>query len=167
MPATHIKPKRICELVSLFKVGIQRQVTRFKATAMKAILNTPAHCCPIHALNALPPTRPILLVARTSKDCVSRLYFSYRAEVEYIVGRRELGRRLRSDRTAMFPQDLCNVPATWLPVFFEVPEHCSQYCECSNGIAWLFECARGTLWDTWIEECIAEYLVDCGSRPKP
>ncbi|XP_045133589.1 uncharacterized protein LOC123517520 isoform X2 [Portunus trituberculatus] len=34
-------------------------------------------------------------------------------EVEYIVGRRELGRRLRSDRTAMFPQDLCNVPATW------------------------------------------------------
>ncbi|KAK8402483.1 hypothetical protein O3P69_000714 [Scylla paramamosain] len=53
------------------------------------------------------------------------------------------------------------------PVFFEVPEHCSQYCECSNGIAWLFVCARGTLWDTWIEECIADYLVDCGSRPNP
>ncbi|KAK8402482.1 hypothetical protein O3P69_000713 [Scylla paramamosain] len=53
------------------------------------------------------------------------------------------------------------------PVYFAVPEHCSMYCECSNGVAWQFSCPPGTLYDALSKECKFEYDVDCGARPNP
>ncbi|WP_432215025.1 chitin-binding domain-containing protein, partial [Salmonella enterica] len=33
------------------------------------------------------------------------------------------------------------------PVYLAVPENCLEYCECSNGVAWLFQCDVDQAWD--------------------
>ncbi|XP_050731276.1 peritrophin-1-like isoform X2 [Eriocheir sinensis] len=53
------------------------------------------------------------------------------------------------------------------PVFLPNPDDCSQYCECSNGYAWLFDCPPGTLFDEYSKRCIMEVDANCGSRPLP
>ncbi|XP_071524805.1 uncharacterized protein [Panulirus ornatus] len=61
----------------------------------------------------------------------------------------------------------CPFPDGPNPIFLPVPENCREYCECSDGIAWLFVCAPGTLFDAQLGLCNWEDLVDCYGRPTP
>ncbi|XP_050731280.1 uncharacterized protein LOC127005923 [Eriocheir sinensis] len=62
---------------------------------------------------------------------------------------------------------LCPAEDSADPVFLPVPEDCGEYCECSNGEAWLFFCPPGTLFDEKLSYCLVADSVDCGSRPIP
>ncbi|XP_042228085.1 uncharacterized protein LOC121870357 [Homarus americanus] len=53
------------------------------------------------------------------------------------------------------------------PVYLPVPENCKDYCECSKGTAWLFECGTDTLYNIEKETCDWAVNVDCGDRPIP
>nr|XP_053629650.1 uncharacterized protein LOC128686664 [Cherax quadricarinatus] len=53
------------------------------------------------------------------------------------------------------------------PLYIAVPENCQEYCECSQGTAYLFECGEDTLFDDVLKECNWATHVNCGSRPIP
>ncbi|KAK7065924.1 hypothetical protein SK128_026310 [Halocaridina rubra] len=59
----------------------------------------------------------------------------------------------------------CPFPDPPNPEFIADPTDCSAYCECSDGIAWRFHCAPGTLFDEVLKICNWADVVDCGSRP--
>nr|XP_045581179.1 probable endochitinase isoform X2 [Procambarus clarkii] len=58
----------------------------------------------------------------------------------------------------------CHMPDDTEPQYFPVEDNCSQYCECSDGVAYLLSCAPGTFFDVHLNICNWSYLVDCGDR---
>ncbi|MCE2196816.1 hypothetical protein GQ599_09805 [Streptococcus thermophilus] len=53
------------------------------------------------------------------------------------------------------------------PVLLPEPSNCRDFCKCSFGKAWLYECPPNTLYDTTWETCNWADAVDCGTRPIP
>jgi len=61
----------------------------------------------------------------------------------------------------------CPVPDVGNAVMLPDPEDCSKYCQCSNGVAYAFDCAPGSLFDVVDVRCETASDVDCGTRPRP
>ncbi|XP_066138881.1 uncharacterized protein [Euwallacea fornicatus] len=51
------------------------------------------------------------------------------------------------------------------PVFFDDPDDCGAFYECSNQEAVHFQCSPGTYFDESKDTCEWAENVDCGTRP--
>lgn len=49
-----------------------------------------------------------------------------------------------------------------IPIYSADDTYCGVFYECSDGLAWKFDCAPGTYYD--IERNLCSYDVDCGNR---
>ncbi|KAK3870580.1 hypothetical protein Pcinc_024205 [Petrolisthes cinctipes] len=63
--------------------------------------------------------------------------------------------------------DMCPPIENGTVIYFPVEEDCTQYCQCSDGTAWLFTCPGDTVWDTDNHICNWYWDVDCDGRPIP
>ncbi|XP_045581177.1 uncharacterized protein [Procambarus clarkii] len=71
--------------------------------------------------------------------------------------------------TPCAPEISENCPATDPedPVYLDEPTNCKEYCVCSGGVAYLFECGPDTLFNDVDDVCDWAETVDCGDRPTP